>query len=115
MTDEAQAVELLSKRELEVAAAYAEGQSYKEIARDLGVSPTTIRSHLRTVYGKLGVASKIALAQALIDPEAAVVGERDAAALSAELALELDDAMRRERMMARVLRIVSRRGRTSTR
>ncbi len=109
MQDEAQAVELLSKRELEVAAAYAEGLSYKEIARDLGVSPTTIRSHLRTVYGKLGVTSKIALSQALIDPKAASEAERDAAALTADLALELDDAMRRERMMARVLRLVSRR------
>lgn len=109
MQEEAQAAELLSKRELEVAAAYAEGLSYKEIARDLGVSPTTIRSHLRTVYGKLGVTSKIALSQALIDPKAASEAERDAAALTADLALELDDAMRRERMMARVLRLVSRR------
>lgn len=109
MQDEAQAAELLSKRELEVAAAYAEGLSYKEIARDLGVSPTTIRSHLRTVYGKLGVTSKIGLSQALIDPTAASEAERDAAALTADLALELDDAMRRERMMARVLRLVSRR------
>ncbi|MFN3261534.1 MAG: GAF domain-containing protein [Pikeienuella sp.] len=109
MQDEAQAAELLSKRELEVAAAYAEGLSYKEIARDLGVSPTTIRSHLRTVYGKLGVTSKIALSQALIDPKAASEAERDAASLTADLALELDDAMRRERMMARVLRLVSRR------
>ena len=35
----------LSRREEEVARAYAAGASYKEIARDLGVSPTTVRSH----------------------------------------------------------------------
>ena len=58
MSDTAQSIETLSKREAEVAAAYADGASYKVIARDLGISPTTVRSHLRTVYGKLNVTSK---------------------------------------------------------
>lgn len=106
MSDQAKVIETLSKRELEVAAAYADGSSYKEIARDLGISPTTVRSHLRTVYGKLNVTSKIALAQMLADP-----GEfaplKDESGLTADLALELDEAMRRERMMAHVLRIIS--------
>ncbi|MEM7744620.1 MAG: GAF domain-containing protein [Pseudomonadota bacterium] len=100
--------EPLSKREKEVAAAYADGQSYKEIARDLGVSPTTVRSHLRAVYSKLGVSSKIALAQFLsgesegTEPQA--LGD---ASLTADLALELDEAVRRERSLAKVLRIIS--------
>ena len=34
MTDQAQTTETLSKREAEVAAAYADGDSYKVIARD---------------------------------------------------------------------------------
>ena len=63
MADQEHAAEALSKREQEVADAYASGQSYKEIARDLGLSPTTVRSHLRAVYSKLGVTSKIELAQ----------------------------------------------------
>lgn len=107
MSDTAQSIETLSKREAEVAAAYADGASYKVIARDLGISPTTVRSHLRTVYGKLNVTSKIALAQALADPGAKSAEHQDAAGLTADLALELDEAMRRERTMARVLRIIN--------
>jgi len=110
MADQAPTVETLSKREAEVAAAYADGASYKEIARDLGISPTTVRSHLRTVYGKLKVTSKIALAQSLADPTPRTSDDRDEVGLTADLALELDEAMRRERTMAHVLRIISQSG-----
>ena len=110
MSDQAQVIDTLSKRELEVAAAYADGQSYKEIALNLGISPTTVRSHLRTVYGKLNVTSKIALAQTLADPEQTVGQRSDHEGLAAELALGLDEAIRRERAMARVLRIISQSG-----
>lgn len=103
-----QSGEALSGRELEIATAYAEGQSHKEIARGLGISPATVRTHLRTVYRKLTVTSKIELAQALHSDQAPAV--RDSAALAAELALELDEAMRRERILASVLRIISRQG-----
>ncbi len=107
MSDTAQSIETLSKREAEVAAAYADGASYKVIARDLGISPTTVRSHLRTVYGKLNVTSKIALAQVLTDPDGSSPAEQDTTAVVADLALELDEAMRRERAMMRVLRIIN--------
>ena len=107
MTEREQTVDSLSNREQEVAAAYAAGQSYKEIARDLGLSPTTVRSHLRTVYSKLGVTSKIDLARFLNEaslPEQAT----DATTLVADLALELDEAVRRERGLAKILKIISR-------
>ncbi|WP_299744617.1 GAF domain-containing protein [uncultured Tateyamaria sp.] len=107
MSDAAQIVETLSKREAEVAAAYADGASYKIIARELGISPTTVRSHLRTVYGKLNVTSKIALAQALADPHASSTEDQNTTGLLADLALELDEAIRRERAMTRVLRIIN--------
>ncbi len=111
MADGEHGADTLSNREQEVAAAYAGGQSYKEIARDLGLSPTTVRSHLRTVYSKLGVTSKIALAQSLSGHgDVADVQDRDGATLAAELALELDDAVRRERSLAKVLRIISDQG-----
>jgi len=110
MADLTQTVETLSKREGEVASAYADGDTYKVIARDLGISPTTVRSHLRTVYSKLNVTSKIALAQALADSTPGPAEVRDQAGLTADLALELDEAMRRERTMARVLRIISQSG-----
>jgi DNA-binding CsgD family transcriptional regulator/Tfp pilus assembly protein PilF len=101
----------LSNREHEVATAYAEGQSYKEIARFLGISPTTVRSHLRTIYSKLGVTSKIELVHYLNNTaEPRQTENRDDAALIAELALELDEAIRRERVLANVLRIISHQG-----
>ncbi len=109
MTDQENMAEALTKREQEVAETYAAGQSYKEIARELGLSPTTVRSHLRTVYSKLGVTSKIELAQFLND-SALPETERDTSGLVAELALELDEAVRRERGLAQILQIISTQG-----
>ncbi|MCR9127038.1 MAG: LuxR C-terminal-related transcriptional regulator [Rhodobacteraceae bacterium] len=104
-----QTSEMLSMREQEVVAAYVDGQSYKEIARNLGIAPATVRTHLRTVYRKLGVTSRSELAQAQAN-HAGTGTRRSDADLVAELALELDEAMRRERIFARVLRIISKQG-----
>ena len=51
----------LTKREESIARAYAAGDSYKEIARALGLSPATVRGYLRDCYLKLGVSNKAAL------------------------------------------------------
>ena len=111
MDDLAPGTEALSAREQEVAEAYRDGQSYKEIARSLEISPATVRTHLRTVYRKLGITSKLELSDALRhDTAPSIPGRRDDADLVAELALELDEAMRRERILARVLRIISQQG-----
>jgi DNA-binding NarL/FixJ family response regulator len=45
----------LSSRELEVLKRLAEGAVYSEIASSLGVSPSTVRTHLGNVYRKLEV------------------------------------------------------------
>ena len=55
--------ERLSARELEVAQCFALGQTYKEVARTLGMAPATVRHHLRRVYEKLGVNRKAQIAQ----------------------------------------------------
>ncbi|TGG95037.1 LuxR family transcriptional regulator [Natronospirillum operosum] len=55
----------LSPREWSVAHLYAQGMSYKEVARCLGVTPATVRTYLRQVYGQLGVSNKVGLANAL--------------------------------------------------
>ena len=108
MPEQSHMAQTLSNREREVVTAYAEGQSYKEIARSLNISPTTVRSHLRTVYSKLGVTSKIELVHYLNNTtEPRQAQNRDDAELIAELALELDEAIRRERVLANVLRIIS--------
>ncbi len=92
MADGDRRADALSKRELEVASAYASGDSYKEIARALGLSPTTVHTHLRTVYTKLGVTSKIELARSL---EGNAVSDQtpDQSEVTAGLALEPDAAI----------------------
>ena len=59
-------MDLLSPREREVATRFAAGASYKEVALGLGLAPATVRHHLRTVYGKLGVADKTALVKMVV-------------------------------------------------
>ena len=44
----------ISGRELEVLQALASGQANKEIARTLGVSPNTVKTHVARLYEKLG-------------------------------------------------------------
>ncbi len=48
----------LSSRERDVLTLLCEGQSYKDIARRLYVSPNTIRFHLKNIYKKLEVNSR---------------------------------------------------------
>lgn len=56
---------VLSPREHRVARLFARGLSYKEIARQLGLSPATVRTYLRDAYLRLGVKNKIELNLAL--------------------------------------------------
>ncbi len=47
-------VDTLSGRELEVLQLIASGASNDEIARQLVVSPNTVKTHIKNIYGKLG-------------------------------------------------------------
>jgi DNA-binding NarL/FixJ family response regulator len=51
-------VEPLTTREIEVLRLMAEGSSSRDIAERLGISYATVRSHIRSMGGKLGVHSK---------------------------------------------------------
>jgi len=51
-------MEQLTKRELEILGLLAKGFLYKEIADQLGISLSTVRAHLHTVYEKLHVQSR---------------------------------------------------------
>ena len=56
---EAQAIEPLSEREVEVLKLAAKGISNKDIAEQLFLSPRTVQAHLGNIFNKLGVASRI--------------------------------------------------------
>jgi putative nucleotidyltransferase with HDIG domain len=48
----------LSDRETEIIRGLAEGKVYKAIASDLGLSTSTVRTHLHNTYGKLGAVDR---------------------------------------------------------
>lgn len=54
-------VDLLTARELEVARLFTRGLSHKEVARDLAISPATVRVHLSSIYQKTEIDNKAAL------------------------------------------------------
>ena len=49
----------LTARECEILALLASGRSNKELARSLGISPNTVKTHLASLFGKLGVDRRI--------------------------------------------------------
>jgi two-component system, NarL family, nitrate/nitrite response regulator NarL len=53
----------LTSRELEVLRLMATGQSNKEIARALGLSPDTIKDHLENLYRKLEASDRVTAAK----------------------------------------------------
>jgi DNA-binding NarL/FixJ family response regulator len=53
----------LTPTELDVVRLASEGLGNKEIATRLFVSPRTVQAHLSHVYSKLGVSSRVQLAQ----------------------------------------------------
>ena len=55
----------LTPRERETLSHLARGGSNKEIARELGVAPNTVRHHIRSIYDKLGVNGKAGISQLL--------------------------------------------------
>jgi adenylate cyclase len=55
----------LSEREFEIAQVYASGDNYRQIAEALFIAPSTVRTHISTIYRKVGVSSKQELHRAL--------------------------------------------------
>ncbi len=57
--------ELLSGREREILAGMARGLTYRELAGALQISPYTVRTHIKNIYGKLPARNRVeALRQA---------------------------------------------------
>jgi len=57
--DDAAASLGLSPRECEILAMLASGQSNKELARTLGISPNTVKTHVASLFEKLDAANRI--------------------------------------------------------
>lgn len=55
-------VDLLTKRELQIAGLVASGRINKQIASELNISEWTVSTHLRRIYSKLGIRTRAALA-----------------------------------------------------
>lgn len=63
-----QRFDFLTTREREVARALAEGHSHKEVARLLGVAPSTVRNQTQAIYKKLGIVNRAGLARHFPEP-----------------------------------------------
>ncbi len=97
----------LSPRELEIARAYALGDTYHRIAERLCIAPSTVRTHLAAIYRKLEVSSKLELHKMLDGAIPSRKSQAEQAEIISELALSLEEAISRERALSEVLRIIS--------
>ncbi len=57
----------LTEREMEVARRVAQRLSNKAIAKELGISPRTVSTHLSNIYQKLGIGSRAELADLILE------------------------------------------------
>jgi DNA-binding CsgD family transcriptional regulator len=55
----------LTQREREVAFLVADGLRSREVAERLAIAPQTVKSHLKTIFDKLGVRNRVELARRL--------------------------------------------------
>jgi len=58
LSRKAQVVEALSEREVEVLKLMAKGAANKEIAAELSISESTVKTHIQTIFQKLGVGDR---------------------------------------------------------
>lgn len=98
---------VLSPREIEIAKDYARGATYHAIAARLCIAPSTVRTHLATIYRKLEVSSKLELHALLEGSTSRPRDQADHAAVISELALSLEEAISREKALGAVLRIIN--------
>lgn len=62
IANESMHIEPLTQRERQMAYAVARGLRNRQIAVEFGISEETVKKHLATVYGKLAINGRVALA-----------------------------------------------------
>ena len=62
MSDDQKGLHLLTAQEKKVLKLVVKAKSNKEIARDLGISPSTVKRHLENILRKLQLKNRIAAA-----------------------------------------------------
>lgn len=62
LTGRTRGVDLLTQREIQVSRLAASGIRSKEIGARLGISPGTVKLHLHSIYSKLGISTRVELA-----------------------------------------------------
>ena len=55
-------IEALTRRERQMAYAVSRGLRNRQIADEFGISEETVKKHLATIYGKLAIPGRVALA-----------------------------------------------------
>jgi DNA-binding NarL/FixJ family response regulator len=56
-------IDSLTKRELEIARGIVDRQTNRQIAEALFLSPKTVETHVRNIFGKLGAGSRVEVAR----------------------------------------------------
>jgi DNA-binding NarL/FixJ family response regulator len=59
---------ILSSREYEIALLVSRGLSNKDVARELGLSPGTVKTHVHNIFDKLGQRGRYGLIATLLSP-----------------------------------------------
>lgn len=77
--NEPAATPALSGGELKVARLVAQGMTNREIAAGLFISTHTVNSHLKRVYTKLGIRSRVELSRIIVTQEPSIPHRRDSA------------------------------------
>jgi FixJ family two-component response regulator len=57
---------ILSRREREILSMIGQGESTSSVATQLGISVSTVRNHLKSIYRKVGVSSQVSLVRKLL-------------------------------------------------
>lgn len=62
-----QLLDKLTPRQEQIAAALSRGRTTQEVAKELGISLQTCTTHVRNIYGRLGVHDRSSLIQRAVE------------------------------------------------